>query len=992
MRKFLFLMAFLLGISNAFAQKITVSGTVTDESNNPLLGASITVKGTSRGVSSDFDGNYKIEVEQGDVLEFSFIGFLSQTKSVVGGRAAQVINVILQEDAQQLDDVVVVGYGTQRKESLTGALQTIKNEKLKDVTSPTVANMLNGKVSGVFVAPGSGQPGQAGAVVIRGKSSINGSVAPLWVIDGVIMGSTSGALNPSDIETLTVLKDAASTAIYGSQGANGVILVTTKAPKTGKIQAQLSLRQGITSLNRGNLEMMNGAELYDYFNSFSNASVINFPRWNSDLRNSNYDWWKGATRMGIVRDYSVSMQGGSETLRSYFSLGFYDEEGTVKGYDYNKYDFRYRTEYQPIKWLTIKPSISGTVQTTDDKQHSVTAMYRNLPWDNPYDESGNLVPNFSSLWVNSNSTNYLYDLQWNHSSGKWYQAMGGLDFSVKLTDWLSFNSVNNYRWNGITSSGYADPRSSSAQNVNGRITEYQYNSIRRYTNHILQFDKSFNKHSINALVAYEFNDFWEKTLDVYGTGFIPGFEVLDVVTKPERTKGTINEWAVQSFLSKAVYNYDGKYVLEGSFRRDGASNFGTNAKYGNFFSVSGSWNIHNQAWFKPEWVNLLKLRASYGSVGNRPHVLYPQYDLYAVTTSASYNQISGALISQIGNKDLTWEKTYTAGLGVDATLFNRLSLTVDLYDKTVDNLLYAVPISGLTGVTYLWRNVGELSNRGIEVTLGVDVVKNENFNWNVDFNIGKNTNKVKRLYGNRTEMIVGDGMGIAGSTDKLLKPGLDSDSFYLREWAGVNKDNGAPMWYKTVTDANGNTTRETTSNYAEADQVVVGTATPDFFGGFGTSLSYKNFNLNANFGFSYGGKIYNYSRTEYDSDGAYTDRNQMRLINGWSRWEKPGDEATHPVAAYNNPSNSNKVSSRFLEDGSYLKLRSLSLGYSLDLSQHKLPKLHISITGENLFFITNYSGVDPEIPTNDNGAVLNSAGASQYPSVRKFILGITANF
>lgn len=988
--KLLALLVLTFSVLSLSAQ-IKVTGTVTDENRNPLPGASILVRGSTHGVSSDFDGNYEIEAKQGDILEFSFIGFQTQTQKVTSSGKTQTINVKLQEDTQQLDDVIVIGYGTQKKESLTGALQTIKKEKLADITTPSVENMLNGKVSGVFVAPGSGRPGETGAIIIRGKSTLNGSTAPLWVIDGVIVGSDAGSLNPSDIESMTILKDAASTAIYGSQGANGVILITTKKAKEGKLQSQVSVRQGVSMLSNGNLEMMDGAELYDYFNSFSNKSSIRFTQWNPELRNSNFDWWKQATTMGIVKDYSISVSGGSEALRSYFSIGYYDEEGAVKGYDYKKYDFRLKADYQPFKWLTIKPNISGTVRTTDDRQHSVGAMYSNLPWDSPYDKDGNIVPHRSSLWVNRNSTNYLYDLQWNWGASKLFQAMGGLDFDVKINDWLTFSSVNNYKYISSFSNSYEDPRSSGGESVKGRISEGQNNIIRRYTNQILKFDKSFDKHSINALVAYEYNDYWGKSLSAAGTGIVPGFSVLDIATKPERTKGGISEWAVQSVLSRIVYSYDNRYVLEGSLRRDGASNFGTNAKYGTFYSVSGSWNVHRENWFTPKWINILKLRASYGTVGSRPNFLYPQYDLYAISTGASYNQTPGALISQVGNKDLTWESTATTGVGLDVTLFDRVSLTFDYYNKDINNILYPVPVSGLTGVTSIWRNVGSLGNKGVEATLTASIIKNDNLHWSVDANFGKNINEVKKLYGDRKEIIISDGLGIAGSTNKLLKPGLDADTFYMVEWAGVDKETGAPQWYKTVKDADGNETREKTSNYAEANQVAVGNATPDFFGGFGTSLTYKNFNLSANFGFSYGGKIYNYSRTEYDSDGTYTDRNQMKLKKGWSRWEKPGDDATHPKAIYENKSNANKVSSRFLEDGSYLKLRSLSIGYNLDLSAHKLPKLYFSLTGENLFFISDYSGVDPEIPTRE-GTAINSAGPSIYPATRKFIFGITANF
>lgn len=377
-----------------------------------------------------------------------------------------------------------------------------------------------------------------------------------------------------------------------------------------------------------------------------------------------------------------------------------------------------------------------------------------------------------------------------------------------------------------------------------------------------------------------------------------------------------------------------------------------------------------------------------GNLSNRPSALYPQYDLYSI--SQSYNTRPGALISQIGNKDLTWEKSYTAGVGVDATLFDRVRLTLDYYEKKTDNLLYQVPVSGLTGVTAIWKNVGEVNNRGFEVTAGVDVIKTKDLLWSINANIGLNRNEVSKLYGEEAQMIIGDGSGIAGSAQKLLKPGLDSDSWYLREWAGVNPANGAPQWYKTVKGANGEETRELTSNYAEANSVVIDAYTPDFFGGFSTDLFWKEFDLSAVFGFSVGGKIYNYSRQEYDADGAYSDRNQMKLISSWNRWEKEGDIATHPVAAYNNPSNSNKVSSRYLEDGTYLKLRSVSLGYNVPLNDYFISNLRLFVTGENLLTFTKYSGVDPEIPPINNK--ISGVTTSVYPSTRKFLFGFNLTF
>lgn len=971
-----------------------IEGLVSD-ANGLVSGVTVKVKGKSTITSTNESGKFTISASIGDVLVFSLIGY--ESKEVVVNSVN--LSIQLQTANEDIEEVVIVGYGVQRKESLTGAMQVVSGKQLRDVTTPSVENMLNGKVSGAFVAPGSGRPGSGGAVVIRGQATLGGNKNPLWVIDGVIVGSGAGNLNPDDIQTMTVLKDAASTAIYGSQGANGVVVVTTKRAKAGVSDITLSTRMGFNQLTNGNLQVMNGQELYDYYASFSNANEIKFPRWNEALRNDNFDWWDVATKSGFVQNHNISITSGTDKLRSYLSVGMYDEKGAVKGYDYKRYNARLNQEYKPFEWLTIKPSIVGSRRGVDNREYSVTAMYSNLPWDSPYDENGNLVPHRSSSWVNSASTNYLYDLQWDHSSGVKYELMGNLDFVVKLTDWLNFNSVNNYRYINDASAGYTDPRSNGGLSVQGRITDYRGEVARRYTNQMLTVNKSWGKHTLFAVGGYEFNDYWFKSLDVYGTGFIPGFEILDVVNKPERTKGGISEWAVQSLISKANYTYDNRYLIEGSLRRDGASNFGDNAKYGNFFSFSGGWNMHNESWFNAPWVNTLKLRASYGSSGNRPSDLYPQYNLYSV--SSGYDGDPGALITKIGNKDLTWEKTMTTGLGFDATfLNNRIRTTFDYYNKNSDDILYNVPISWMTGVGSIYRNIGEMNNKGIELTIGGDIIRKDDFLWSLDVNLGHNVNKLVDLFPTRNAdgsysikpLFVGDGSNIAGSAQYVLEPGRSVDTYYMKEWAGVNPDNGAPMWYIVKRDADGKEmSRETTSDYSKATNEKLGKSSPKLFGGFSTAVQYKQFDLGATFGYSLGGNFYNYSRQEYDSDGTYTDRNQMKLMDGWKRWEKPGDIATHPIAKYNNQDKGNQVSSRYIENNDFLRLRSLTLGYNLKMNQFGVKNVRLFFSGENLFVLTNYSGVDPELPAND-GSVLSSTGPSVYPATRKYMFGLNVSF
>ena len=964
-----------------------VRGRIVDAATGePIIGASIHIKGNKRvGTVSDTQGGYTLSAAPGVTLVISYIGY--ETLEVRATEKEQVIQ--LKESSQTLSELVVVGYTTQRKESLTGAMISLKDSKLKDMTTPSVSNLLNGKAPGVYVAPGSGRPGSSAAVVIRGQATLNGNTRPLWVIDGVIVGDDPGQLNPQDIEGLTILKDAASTAIYGSAGANGVVVVTTKSSRSGKLRVSASIRAGLSSLTNGNLRMMNGAELYDYFASTGNASTIPFPRWKPALRNDNFDWWALATRTGISQDYNLTIQGGSETMNSLFSLGYYDEKGAVKGFDYKRYNFRLKTTYKPLDWLTIRPMISGAMQTSDDRQYSVSAMYSMLPWDSPYDADGKPVPHQYSGWVNSNSTNYIRDLQWNHADGRNYEFMGNLDFDARITPWLTFSSVNNYKYVHSTSHGYQDPRSSGGESVQGRITEYHGQVARRYTNQKLLTSNSWGLHNLNGLLAYEFNDYWGKSTDVYGTGFVPGFEVLDITAKPERTKGGIAEWAVQSVFANARYSYDNRYLVEGSIRRDGASNLGSRAKYGTLFSISGGWNIHRESWFGVKAFDQLKLRASYGSAGNRPSALYPQYDLYSI--SSSYNGQPGMLISQIGNSDLTWERTYTAGIGLDASLWeNRLRLTLDLYSKKTDNILYNVPVTSLTGVTHVYRNIGKMDNRGIEVAIGGDLIRTKDITWSLDLNIGHNANKLTDIFRQydpsgqyiAKPVIIGDGSGIAGSATRILEIGSPIDTYYMPQWAGVDPEDGRPLWYKEGADGK----KVTTKNYAEAKYYKLGSAAPKVFGGITTSLRWREFDLSATFGYALGGQIYNYSRQELDSDLAYTDRNQMALQKGWSRWQKKGDIATHPRALYNNKDNGNKASSRYLENNSFFKLRTLTLGYNLSLPQLKIQTLRIYLNAENLLTFTKYSGVDPELPASD-GSVMGTTGISVYPPVRRFVLG-----
>lgn len=990
----LFMLCALLCLSFYAKAQVTVTGTIVDEIGEPMTGVIVKLRDASVGTTSDVDGKYSLSVPENSTLEFSYMGYKAQSVAV-GSR--RVIDITMHEDTQLLDEVVVVGYTTIRKQSLTGALQRLDSEKLTDVTTPNVENMLTGKVPGVNVSTGSGQPGDAGKIVIRGASTLSGATDPLWVVDGVIMGRSGGDINPADIESLTILKDAASTAIYGSQGANGIIQVTTKKGVSGKLKINLSSKFVATTLNKGRFDVMNGAELYDYVASMQNVEekLGEAKWWTPELRNKNYDWWKDATQTGFAQEHNFSISGGGENITSYFSVGLYDETGAVKGYDFSRYNILAKVDYKPFKWLTIRPMVAAALRKVDNRQHSVGAMYSNLPWDSPYLEDGSLIGTSDDIrknWIKSTGTNYLYDLQWNKSKSNNHEITTNLDFDVKITDWLTFSSVNSYKYSTRESTDYVDPKSRAGQSVKGRITEISRDYRRLYSNQLLRVNKQFGLHYVSAVLGYEWNEEKMKYTNGQATGFPSGISVESGAINPVLTRSGRSTDAVQSYLSNVNYSYDDKYLAQVSLRRDGASNFGGDNKYGNFFSVSGGWNVHQEDFFNVEEINVLKPRISYGSVGNRPNELYAHLARYTAGSSNSYNGDIGILnIAQMGNPDLRWEKTYTFGVGLDLTLLNRIYVTLDYYNKSTSDLIYEVPLPAVTGKNSILRNEGELRNRGFEVTLGVDIIKSKDLDWRVDANLGLNRNKIMKLYGNTDQIIVGDGTGIAGSAQKLLKPGMDSQTWYLKEWAGVDPKTGDPLWYKN--DVEGS--RETTSKISEARSTTTGKYSPDFFGGFSTNLRYRDFDLSAVFSYSVGGKIYNYARAEYDSDGAYTDRNQMKMHSGWTRWEKEGDVATHPRAVYGNISRSNGASSRFLETGTYLKMKNLTIGYTVPYKIKGISNIRAYVSGENLFTISHYSGVDPEIPPSykwEDGkptGTITGVSTAVYPSTRKFLLGIS---
>ena len=926
--------------TDAAQQKRHITGVVKDIKGETIIGANIMIKGTGTGVSTNIDGEFSIEAAAGEELIVSFIGYLTQTIKI---DSQKTLNIKLLEDTKTLEEVVVVGYTVQTKSAVTGSVAVVKADKLKDVNTLEVGSMLQGKVSGVYVSGSSGEPGQASKIRIRGKGTLNSSVSPLWVVDGVIVGEDPG-LNPNEIDNISVLKDGSATALYGSRAANGVIVVTTKRGEYDANKYSVSVNAGVSLLSTGRLEMMNSQELYDYQKSWNNQSWFT-----EELLKHNTDWFKEASKPGLYTNANITYTGSSGRMRSFVMADYYREEGAIKDFTLDRFTFRSNNDVKFTDRFTMSTKISGSLSRTDSQQRSVYNTYLYLPWDFPYNEDGSIRSGQEQDWRGRDGINDMYDLQWNWSRSKKLTVDGTINFNYQITDWLRFESNNYIRYISNRSESYTDKRSRSGQSDKGSLSNSNSLLTKQFTNQMIRFEKSFGKHKVNALGAYEYTRHFYESTSAEGRGIQPGREILDVTTGIKSIGGYKDAIATQSALFNANYDYDNRYMGQVSYRMDESSCFGKNNRMGHFFTVSGGWNIQNETFFESlrESVNQLKVRVSYGSLGNTPGAYYGHYPLYS---SMMYNDEVAYFPSQMGNADLSWEKCYTTNIGIDARFFDRFGVTIDLYNKNTSDLLYYAPLPNISGYTGQYKNVGAINNKGLEISLNADVIRTSKFQWTSDFNIGFNRNRVTELYGGKPEL-----KGL-----KRLEEGRDMDEWYLREWAGVDPANGSPLWY--TTDENGK--RTTTDSYNKADRVYCGSAAPKFTGGWMNSFSYKGFTLTANFDFVYGNLLYNQSRELLDSDGAYADYNSMKLKSGWKRWEKEGDIATHPKAINGGNKNSNKSSSRYLEKGNYFSLRNLSLGYSIPeklCGKLGLQQVNVSCSADNLFTLTPFSGVSPQL-------------------------------
>ena len=970
------------------AQQHTVTGKVVDADNGePLIGVAVMVS-TGGGTTTDMNGSYAVSVSDNATLTFNTLGYMDVVEKV-NGRSQ--INVKMTVDSKVLEEVVVLGYTSQKKNELSSSVVSISSEKLKDVTTPDLGNMLQGKAAGVLVMNGSGQPGEGAKIRIRGSGSISANSGPLYVVDGV----AGGSFNPNDVETITVLKDASATALYGAAASGGVIVVTTKQAKSDKATVTFKATAGIKKALSGRFSPMNSEELYNYHKSYmsNNLFTSGHPE---ELLEQDFDWMNAMFKTGVVQDYYASASGKTGRTNWFASISHYDEEGSLINTNHNRSSARLNLT------APLGNDVNLSVRLNYDRGHTqytssyvtLEAAYRASPWDNPYVHDANGNPTGEILFVNSttrsdngkpwyshDSYNILHNEIYNYNYSDSEDITADVQLNWNITDWLMFTTTNRFSSSNWFSEAYIDPRT-NLPGGSGTISNSYGQSWGFGTTNLLKANKVFGDHSVNGVVGIEYGNGYNRNFSADGSNMPDGQAALGSCPVPSGISGYNYRTLAWAWLAQAQYSYKGRYVVTGSVRYDETSRFAPNARGGYFPGASAAWIINEEDWMKGQNVfSLLKLRAGYGKTGNDAIENFLYQDSFQ---SVQYQELAAAIAERKYNGELGWEEAYMTSFGIEAELLNRFNLTVDLYNIDNKNILLAVPLAPSTGFFEFMKNVGTVNNKGIEAAIDADIISKKNFGWNVGFNIGFNKNKVVYLP---------NGSFSSGyESTQLVQEGEDIFTWHMPKWAGVDPENGDPLWEVINEDG----TVSTTNKLADATNQNVGTATPDFLGGVSTSIRYKGFTLSATGNFVYGNLIFNHARISMDADGAYSAYNQMSIDNGlgWKRWSEdltPEEKltVTHPRPKANGNKKSNEFSSRYLEDGSYFRLKNVTLSYDFPqawMKKAKMQGMRVYVSGDNLWTATKFSGMDPEIDTED------AVYSSNYPVAMTVVGGIQITF
>lgn len=998
----------VLSINFSLAQEKTISGNVTDLNGLPLPGVSVVVVGTTRGTQTDFDGNYFINASTGESLRFSYLGQKTVTLEV---GASNSINVQMDDDAQALEEVVVVGYGTRSSELSTSAVATVKTDALEAfVPSTSVDNILQGQAAGVQVTAANGRPGQTAFVQIRGVGSINASTTPLYVIDGTPVGANFvNNLNPNDIESLSILKDAATVSKYGSRGANGVVVITTKKGRSGEAQITFRSSYGFGERIPDPFDLMNTDQKLRLEKEFADLGVNaaqSLPGANADdaerarLLNLDTNWEEELLRKSAIQSNALTVAGGSDEMTYLLSLGYDKNTGiidNIKGFE--RVTARLNTTYQAKKWLNIGANIALARSTTDlprdrnNVQNPFRAMYDYNPWDPLFltDENGNIETDENGDPIyNSTTTGFpiALALQTEPENNRNFLIIGNLSADITFSDKFSnrfavgatnnrFNRTNRSIAGGVLQGFVGDA------NFPGTQTDNFSNTLEYNVSNLLSYNDTFGSyHNLTTSFLLEYNERIFTNLFATSRGFpSPDIPYQDVAAEASNAGSSEARRILFSQGLFVDYDYDGKYIVSGSLRRDGSSRFGPDNKYGIFYSGSVAWNIARERFLEGSAFNNLKLRASYGTSGNQNIGDFQYLNLLGFGT---YNGATTAIPLGVGNPQIQWESQAILDIGIEFGLLNnRINGVVDYFKKNSRDLLLNQPLSQTVGDenNSILANIGEIENSGVEVTLNADVIRSQDFLWSIGGNITFLDNRVVSLV---------DGEDIING-NTILREGEEINSFFLERYAGVNPANGEPLYL----DTDGNVTNE----YSPSFQVLLEGKSPqaDIEGGFYTSFRYKGVGLRADFVYKSGNYILNFQR---QSGIAIGNINRNQRVEAFDYWKNPGDQNVLPSPLFQNTAD--QGTDRFLERGDYVRLRTLTLDYKLPgkfLRNIPIDNFRFFFTGQNILTFTNYNG-DPEIglgsaetaEPGDAGFVAGEFSLFSYPQTRSYTFGIEIGF
>ncbi|MFC4233444.1 SusC/RagA family TonB-linked outer membrane protein [Parasediminibacterium paludis] len=1011
------LMCFLVAVTQLLAQTKTITGKIVDEKGTPVVNASVLVKGTTKGTTTSQDGSFTLSVPStAKALVISSVNFTTQEVTI----KSTSVNVTLQSSTSSLDEVVVVGYGTQKKSNLTASVVNVGGKVVENTPMSSVDQMLQGKVAGLQSVASTGQVGANQLVRIRGVGSFGlGSSQPLYIVDGVQINSGDlsngngggfninpstnvlAALNSDDIENISVLKDAAATSIYGSRGSNGVIIITTKSGKVGKTQFRFDTEIG----NNTVIKMPEAGRplaAADWFtllreglvNSGASQASIDATMANYGY-GSNIDthWLDLVTQTGTQEQYNLSANGGDAKTKFYLSGGLFKQQGTTIATDLQRITGTLKITHNASDKLsfTTNAKVGDVVQNSALASSGISGGggyfgnpgYVSLvlrPTQNPYNADGsfNISTNnnygfpahYNPLYVAANDKRYLKRLSLIGGETVEYKIIKDLKFTSNIG--LQYTSDEEYQYNNPFM-GDGSGSSGAATSINTR--NFLWDWYNQFDYH-LDLIKS-KKFVVDLKAGYEAIKNSRSQLIGSVNSFPPKVDLYSSENAATSTQGNqyLSDYAFASIYSGANFSLLDKYSLSASYRRDGSSRFGSNNIYGNFYSVGASWNVINEDFMKNvKFITGLKLKGSYGTQGNAEIGNYQWRPTYSY--GANYNGVAGGTFNNIGNVNLTWEKLKQSNIGIEVSfLKSRITVNADLYKRTTEGALIGQKISPTTGFSSFINNAAGMENKGFEISVNLIPVQVKDFTWQINFNISHNTNTV-------TSLPAGD-QANPQSSSYLLRQGQDFYAFYTRAWAGVNPDNGAAQWY---TDSTKSTI---TTNRANAKLFLVGkSASPKYFGGLGNTFTFKNFSLSFDFYYNYGNYIQE-GYAQYFLDGTYPTRG--KYAENLKRWQNKGDITDVPKYVYGNTTNSSSGSDRLLYKGDYIRLRNLQLAYKLD-NKAILSKLHVSavnfyVRGTNLWTKT----YDDRLLSDPEQGVLGQSNQSVLPS-KSATVGLNITF